>query len=249
MDMEGPAAGRDGAPDGADGVKPRRLPGGRHGLSRETVKQSQRERMVEAMIDSVSSRSYAETTVADVIGQAGVSRATFYEHFRDKEACFIAAYTTVIQGMLGAVAGGFASLDPESGWIERLRVAIGHLFGFIGTNPVAARVGIVEAFGAGSEARNHYQESVSAFFPFLDEGRLETSNGDRIPRETARLVVGGISALMYRRASEREADRLGEDMPDAIYLATVPYVGHDRALEAMRGTGTTLPTLPDGEES
>ena len=198
------------------------------------------------MVDSVSSSSYADTTVADVIEVAGVSRATFYEHFRDKEDCFIAAYTTVMQGMLGAVAGGFASIDADSGWVERLRLAIGSLFGFIGSNPVAARVGIVEAFGAGSEARNHYQESVSAFFPFLDEGRNETPDGDRIPPETARLVVGGISALMYKRASEGEADRLGEDLPTAVYLATVPYLGGEAALEAMNQTGTTLPTVSDG---
>lgn len=245
MDREGPEIGGGESPDeGSHGS--RRLPGGRHGLSKEEVRKSQRERMVRAMIDSVSSQSYAETTVADVIGDAGVSRATFYEHFRDKEDCFIAAYTTVMQGMLGAVAGGFASVDPDSDWVQRLRVAIGSLFGFIGSNPVAARVGIVEAFGAGSEARNHYQESVSAFFPFLDEGRQESPNGDRIPPETARLVVGGISALMYRRASEGEAGKLGEDMPAAIYLATVPYLGHDRAIEAMQQTGTTLPTLAGG---
>lgn len=245
MDMEGPGPGRDGASEEGD-AKPRRLPGGRHGLSKEAVRQSQRERMVEAMVDSVSSRSYAETTVADVIGEAGVSRATFYEHFRDKEDCFIAAYTTVMQAMLEAVAGAFASADPESSWIERARIALGSLFGFIGSNPVAARVGIVEAFGAGSEARNHYQESVSAFFPFLDEGRKLTPNGNRIPPETARLVVGGISALMYRRASEGEADRLGEDLPDAIYLATVPYIGHEAALEAMRETDSTLPAPANG---
>ena len=245
MDMDGPKAGRDGASEGGGG-KARRLPGGRHGLSKEAVRQSQRERMVEAMIDSVSSRSYAETTVADVIGEAGVSRATFYEHFSDKEDCFIAAYTTVMQSMLGAVAGGFASMDPESSWVDRLRIAIASLFGFIASNPVAARVGIVEAFGAGSEARDHYQESVSAFFPFLDEGRKAGPEGDRIPPETARLVVGGISALMYKRASEGEADRLGEDLPTAIYLATVPYLGGEAALEAMHQTGTTLPTVSDG---
>jgi AcrR family transcriptional regulator len=245
MTAKGPGTGRDGASDGADAA-PRRLPGGRHGLSREAVRESQRDRMVEAMIDSVSTRSYAETTVADVIGQAGVSRATFYEHFRDKEDCFIAAYQTVMRGMLGAVAGAFASVEPESSWVDKLRVAIGSLFGFIGSNPVAARVGIVEAFGAGSEARNHYQESVSAFFPFLDEGRKASSEGDRIPPETARLVVGGISAILYKRASEGEADRLGEDLPAAIYLATVPYLGHESALEAMCQTDPILPTVGGG---
>lgn len=192
------------------------------------------------MIESVNEKGYAETTVADVIGGAGVSRATFYEHFEDKEACFLEAYGAVMGRMLGAVASAFQDSDPDLTALERMRMAISALFDYIATNPVAARVGIVEAFGAGSEARARYQEAVSAFFPFIDSLRELSDDPDRIPAGTARLVVGGISAQIYRMASSGEADRLGEALPEAVYLATVPYVGHERALEAMEATPVTL---------
>ena len=82
----------------AGGKRPReadarwRPPSGRHRLPREVVAQSQRERMLEAMIRVVAKKGYAATTIADVTKAAGVSRTTFYELFEDKEACFLAAY-------------------------------------------------------------------------------------------------------------------------------------------------------------
>jgi len=85
-----------------------KLPSGRHGLPRDVVVRSQRERMVEAMIGVVAEKGYTDATVADIISTAGVSRATFYEQFADKEDCFIAAYGAVMERMLTFVAEGFA---------------------------------------------------------------------------------------------------------------------------------------------
>lgn len=101
-----------------------KLPSGRHGLSREVVVRSQRERMVEAMISVVAMKGYTETTVADIISTAGVSRATFYEQFADKEDCFIAAYGTVMERMLAFVAEGF-SIDRSDDWVTQIRGGVG----------------------------------------------------------------------------------------------------------------------------
>ena len=69
----------------------KQLPRGRHGLSRETVTESQRGRILQAMISAVAERGYQETRVADVVEGAGVARKTFYDFFGDKEECFLAA--------------------------------------------------------------------------------------------------------------------------------------------------------------
>lgn len=216
-----------------------KLPSGRHGLPRDLVVRSQRERMVEAMITVVANKGYAETTVADIISAAGVSRATFYEQFSDKEDCFIAAYSTVMDRMLDYVARGFASQDsPE--WIDRVRGGIASLLTYLVMNPVAARVGIVEGFGAGSRARGRYQEAVSAFFPFLDEVRGQTGSPELIPSKTARMVVGGLSALMFNETAAGRANHLLDLLPEMIYLAVAPYLGRDRAREAMDETARML---------
>ena len=86
-----------------------RLPRGRHGLPREAVTESQRNRIHQAMIEVVSERGYPETRVVDVIGVAGVSRKTFYELFDSKEDCFLAAYDVLLGNLLGDTADGFES--------------------------------------------------------------------------------------------------------------------------------------------
>src|SRR3954470_22993998 len=76
------------------------LPRGRHRLTREEVQTSQRERMLLSMAEAASVKGYAKTTVADVIKRARVSRETFYEHFSDKEDCFLAAYDEAVNHVL-----------------------------------------------------------------------------------------------------------------------------------------------------
>jgi len=80
------------------------LPRGRHGLSRDHVLASQRGRMLDAICQAVAEKGYARTAVADVIERAGVSRETFYEHFADKEECFLAAYELASDTLRSEVA-------------------------------------------------------------------------------------------------------------------------------------------------
>src|SRR5919106_1114372 len=71
---------------------PRRLPRGSHGLDRDVVTASQRTRLLEAVGRAVAERGYGAATIDDVVRGAGVSKKTFYEHFADKQDCFLAAY-------------------------------------------------------------------------------------------------------------------------------------------------------------
>ncbi|MCO5314689.1 MAG: TetR/AcrR family transcriptional regulator [Solirubrobacterales bacterium] len=216
-----------------------KLPSGRHGLPREAVVRSQRERMVEAMITVVANKGYAETTVADIISAAGVSRATFYEQFTDKEDCFIAAYGTVMGRMLEYVAEGFT--ERRSGeWIDQIRGAIGALLTYFATNPVAARVGIVEGFGAGARARDRYQQAVSSFFPFMDAARAGSPDPERIPPKTARMGVGALSTLMFDEAAAGRADELPARLPEMVYMVVSLYLGREKAREAMKETTRQL---------
>src|SRR5262245_45924053 len=83
----------------------RPLPRGRHRLAREAVLESQRGRMLRAMAHAVLEKGYVNTTVADVLSRARVSRETFYEQFRDKEDCFLAAYALSVETLLSTMAG------------------------------------------------------------------------------------------------------------------------------------------------
>ena len=73
------------------------LPRGRHAAPREVVWESQRGRLLAAMAEVVASKGYGAVAVRDVIARAGVSRKTFYEHFDNKEECFLAAYDAGVE--------------------------------------------------------------------------------------------------------------------------------------------------------
>src|SRR5258707_2850574 len=85
------------------------LPRGRHAAPPEVVWESQRGRMLEAMALAVAEKGYAATAVADVIARAGVSRKTFYEHFANREACFLAAYDAGVEALLAAIDEAIAA--------------------------------------------------------------------------------------------------------------------------------------------
>ncbi|MCB0828965.1 MAG: TetR/AcrR family transcriptional regulator [Solirubrobacterales bacterium] len=216
-------------------IDPGRLPSGRHGLPREAVARSQRDRLVESMIAVVAEKGYTEATVADVIQSAGVSRATFYEQFADKEDCFVAAYTAVMDRMLEHVAEGVEAAGSDA-WVDRVRGGLARLLQYLADNPVSVRTGIVEAFGAGARARDRYQQAVGSFFPFLEAGRGLADRPDQIPAEVPRLIVGGVSALMFAEASEGRAAGLPDLLPEVMYLVIAPYLGREAALKVMEET-------------
>src|SRR3954468_12062851 len=83
-----------------------KLPPGRHGLPRQFVLHNQRARLVDAATQVFGTRSYAEARVPDVLELAAISRKTFYEQFRDKEDCFLAAYEAAAQRSDEAIRAG-----------------------------------------------------------------------------------------------------------------------------------------------
>src|SRR4051812_42933268 len=80
-----------------------------------------RERLVLGMVTAVAERGYAATTITDVVRHARVSRRTFYEHFADKEACFLAAYDAVSDAVLADIAG---AAEEAAGWESRVLAAV-----------------------------------------------------------------------------------------------------------------------------
>src|SRR3954470_7596658 len=93
------------------------LPRPRFVNTREELRASQRGRLICAIADSVAAKGYAATSVADVLALAGVSRRTFYEHFEDKEACFLAAYDSGAEAIFEAMAD---AVEPGFTWQETL---------------------------------------------------------------------------------------------------------------------------------
>lgn len=129
---------------------PRRLPRGSHRLTRDQVVASQRTRMLEAMADAAAEKGYVNTTVADVIRGAGVSRETFYQQFADKHACFLAAYDAAVHRTVTTMnrALGDAGDDP----LDRFERGLDAYLGSLREHPARARTFMMEVYAVGPEA-------------------------------------------------------------------------------------------------
>src|SRR5882724_7515078 len=92
------------------------LPRGRHGLSSRAVQASQKERLVQAMLDLVAAHGYARTTVPEIAAMARVSPNAFYGFFSDKADCFLAALAQQASKLLAEMYAAATGDD----WIERL---------------------------------------------------------------------------------------------------------------------------------
>src|ERR1044072_3506096 len=145
---------------------PRSLPRGRHAAAREVVLASQRGRLLEAMAACVAEHGYAATTVAQVIARAGVSRKTFYEHFADKRACFLAAWEVGTEILLDQVLAAGAEAD---GWRARLRAGADALRGVLAAEPEFARSFMLEVLTVGEEALARRAEINERFATILGE--------------------------------------------------------------------------------
>ena len=132
--------------DATQSTGPEPLPNGRHGLSREFVRRSKRERMLDAIANECAEQGFAPVTVADIVARAHVSREAFYEQFRDKEDCFLAAYDEILRRFLQMVNAAYGR--SQAPWPERVRAAIRAVLSFVAAEPTLTRVTIVEGLAA-----------------------------------------------------------------------------------------------------
>jgi AcrR family transcriptional regulator len=186
------------------------------------VIQNQRERMLAAVADVASAASYAEMSVEDIIVTAGVSRRTFYEHFRNKEDAFLAAYEEAAGRLLAAVRAGYESRE---GFVDRVRAGIEMFLMLLAADPAFARMCIVEVMAAGPEAVQRRNEAMQAFAMMFEENAREFLDEPPPSDLTAETVVGGIYDVIYTRIQRGEIRQLPELAPDLAKSALMHYLG------------------------
>ena len=191
------------------------LPHGRHHLSRELVRASQRGRMLDAMAQVVSEKGYGVATIADVTARAGVSRKTFYEQFTDKEDCFLASFdvgVTVLVGYLREQTDGVVG-----GWRDRLRVGLEAFFQLLSEEPAFTHCLAVEAFAAGSRARKRRADLVAGFAEVYRranaEARAEDPKVIEIDEQVSRAIAGGVDEALRGYVEAGRVEKVPELLP------------------------------------
>ena len=185
------------------------------------------------MIASCAERTYAGTTIADVVSGAAVSRSTFYNLFNDKRDCFDAAATHCVDRIATTVAVAASGSDSPA---EATRRGAAALLDLLAAEPGLALVLGGDVVGVDPGLVERY----TAFAIPALEGLWEREGTPPSKHLSPGLAVGRAQLLIFREVAGGRADRLPAMLPDIVYLAIAPFVGHDEALRQARiaGAGT-----------
>jgi AcrR family transcriptional regulator len=216
--------------DDAGDLRRWRLPRGRHGLPRELVTRSQRERLLAAVVRVTAANGYESTTVGDILGEAGVGRESFYELFDDKLDCMLAAHKVLVDNLEERVRSAYEKRGP---WPARMRDALATTLEWFAADPDAARFTLVELSTVGPAFRPRFQAEFSRFIKLLNEG-MDAEGMDPELARASDLAVGATLARIYEEVVLGRAEKLPRLLPDLTYGLLVPFVGEDVARAEQR---------------
>jgi AcrR family transcriptional regulator len=190
-----------------------------------------RDRITAGLAAAIAEKGYAAVTIADVVRHARVSKRTFYEHFADKEACFLAAYDMVADHIRASMRAAAESFEE---WPQQVRAALATMLRFLASEPELARLCMVEPVAAGGEIAARHRASMQGFVEILKAGRPEHSGQRPLPQATEETLIGGIVSLIVREISAGRTEDLEKLLPDLVELILAPYLGIEEAERLAR---------------
>jgi AcrR family transcriptional regulator len=186
------------------------LPSGRHGLSATFVASNQRERIMNALVATMTAYGYGGSSVERISNRAGVSRRTFYEQFAGRVGVYLCTYDAAAECLLARLASAWE--QPMDGSAQ-LRLFLTTLLESIAGEPKLARVCIVEVLSVGPEALEHRERYMREFAGLLERGALAHNGAPPPPLATDGLAAA-IFDVIYKRVAHGHAEELPELLED-----------------------------------
>lgn len=217
---------------GAEGIgstrDARALP---HSPKLELVNSPKREKILEGMLEAVGAEGYDAASVRTVLDRTGLYRQAFYDHFADKDACYLAALE---MGIARLEATAIRAAASEEAWRGRLRAGLGALLEQLDEDPNLGRGVIVEVHAAGPQALARRAEAMKRAADFIDLARLESEDPDAPPTIAPEGIVAGIHAIVHSRLSTGATEGFRGLLPEFMYFAVLPYFGAEAASAEMQ---------------
>ena len=204
----------------------------------DIVRRTQRQRIIDAIIESCAEKTYAATTITDIVARARISRTTFYKHFDDKRSCFDAALDHCLSELQEIAAASHDPSDPPADAARKAAIAV--------LEALAARPGLAQlltgdAIALQPKVVERYRRTA---VPALEA--LWQTGSDRPQAHTdPRLAFGQAQVLILNHIAAGKADRLPELRGEIVYLTVSPYGGHAEALAQARLARETEIGVPE----
>jgi AcrR family transcriptional regulator len=217
------------------------------GRSAPEVSAHQRTRLCEAMIEIVAESGYDAVTVRGLTRLAGVSSRSFYQHFDDKQECFLATQERLV---LTSVRNIVRAQRPGLDWPERLRLSLRGLMREIVAEPQRARLVLVEAFAV-EPAAEQLVHAKSLFESAVRSCGSRGPGGVALPPFMVSAIVAGVTRIARVRVldgRERELPELVDELMEWALSYSDQTFGSDRDLDRW-GPGRSAPDFESGPGS
>jgi AcrR family transcriptional regulator len=169
-------------------------------------------RLLEGFAAAVSAHGYATTTIAHIVKNARVSKRTFYEHFADKEECFLALYAEAGEIVRREVEQALRA--PAASWEAQLDAGLDAYLNALERNPALTRACLVEIQAAGRRALElrlrGRAKFAAALRAFVERTRVDHPRLRPLSAPMATAVVGGIDELLLVNVEAGAKARLTE---------------------------------------
>ena len=196
--------------------EPETAPRGRHAPPLEVRQDRQRARLFAAASAVFARNGFADATAEAIAREAGMSKATFYEHFGNKEECILAlcdaAIDVLIEG-IAAAASQYGGDTPQG----RVGASVRAFLGVIDAFPDQAQTLLVEIIGAGPRAAERRDTALSRVADFIDEANRADAEAGLVDRlaspHDAFAIVGAIVELASRQLRTQDPADIRELEP------------------------------------
>jgi AcrR family transcriptional regulator len=184
------------------------------------------------MAEIVGKDGYRSATVTAICAEAGLSRQTFYQHFDDREACFVAVLDEAYALGAGVIVRAIRS---SATWQQGLRQALATLLSLFDSHPAFARMWMIESIAAGPPVLMHREkllmklteEIVGCWEGFPVAPRR---SGSTVSSAIMAAVVAAIQRHLLTDADGPLLDLLGSLMG----IATSPFLDRDEVAGEIR---------------
>ncbi len=178
------------------------MPRGRHAPPLEVRQDRQRARLFAAASVVFARGGYADATAEAIAREAGMSKATFYEHFANKEECIVALFDAATETLLRNMRDAAAQhVDADSA--TRVRTTLGAFLGTLARYPDESQTLLVEIVGAGPRAMERRDRALDAVASYIDDLNRGDAEQGRAPRlaspQDAYAITGAVIELASRQ--------------------------------------------------
>jgi AcrR family transcriptional regulator len=179
-----------------------------------------------AFTELMAEHGYAEVRIGELVTRAGVSRATFYEHFADKQECLLAAYGHFAAEVMAAIT---PEVDERATWRAFVQTTLDGYLAVLQRDLTAARAFLVEMDAAGPVARERRRTATDAFAALLGQRHAAMRARDRslgpLPQRAYLALALATRDLVHDALERAQTPNLQQLAPDLTIVATAIVEG------------------------